>query len=568
MLNRLIIKNIALIEYADIEFGAGLNVLSGETGSGKSVILDSINFILGAKADKNMIRYGESECRVQAVFVEERDSAALKTLQDLGIESDAEIIISRKFRADGRGDIRINGETVNAAMLRKVTAQLVDVHGQSDHFYLLNEANQLKVIDKIAGEPAEMIKNKLAALYAQNKEIEKKLKSLGGDESERGRRIDILKYQANEIDSAELKFAEEEDLFARKNVFDNAEKIARGLNEADESLSGDNGAIDAINTVKRAIGDLVRIGSDYSGLFERIESLSIEAEDIAQTISDLREGCFFDESEMNEVEQRIDLIRDLKKKYGGSIEKILAFRDEIGSEYDMLIHCDELYEELNSKRRKLQSEIYDECVKLSELRQRTASVFCEKVCVQLKTLNIKNAQFGVVFKSFVPNDVLNWGANGADSMYFTFSANKGEPEKPLNKVISGGEMSRLMLAIKTESSDPGGISTYIFDEIDAGISGNTAKTVAKKFADISCDKQIIAVSHLAQIVAMADTHFLIQKKEIENEKTITQIVKLNGQSQENEIIRLLGGTEDSSAARLLAYELQKECAEYKKAIGV
>lgn len=563
MLTKLLIKNIALIESADVEFGPGLNVLSGETGSGKSVMLDSINFVLGAKADKSMIRFGEEECSAQAVFSVEGNSAAVAALRDMDIEADEEIIISRKFRQDGRGDIRVNGTAVNATMLRRITSTLVDVHGQSEHFYLLNEANQLKVIDRAAGAQAEETKQELNALLDEGRQLRTKLKALGGDESERGRRLDILRYQIDEIDRAELKEGEEETLAERKLFFSNIEKIMRGLTEARELLQGDNAALDCLNGAKRAVGDLAGIGREYADVAERLDALTIEAEDLGETVSSLCDGLVYDESEVEEVENRLDLLRSLKKKYGGTIEKILAFREKIAEEYELLSNCDEEFARLTAKLQKNHAAIYRTCKKLSELRQAAAKVFCESVTCELRTLNIKNADFCAEFDLFAEEDAARATQNGLDAMRFLFSANAGEPLKPLNKVISGGEMSRLMLAIKTQSADPGGISTYIFDEIDAGIGGSTAKTVAKKFCDISAHKQIIAVSHLAQIAAMADDNFLISKHETPEGKTVTDILRLDGSQREEELVRLLGGTSESAAARTLAAELSAECADYK-----
>ena len=313
MLTKLLIKNIALIDRADVEFGPRLNVLSGETGSGKSVMLDSINFVLGAKADKSMIRYGEEECSVQAVFAVDKDAAALAALRELDIDADEEIIISRKFRRDGRGDIRLNGNAVNATMLRKVTSLLVDVHGQSEHFYLLNEANQLKLIDKAAGEEAEKLKNRLGDLLDENRTLRAKRKALGGDEAERGRRLDILRFQLDEIDRAELKDGEEEQLKERKNFFANIEKILRGLAEAREFLQGDNAALDCLNSAKRSLGEIASVGKEYAELADRLEALSIEADDLGETVSSLCEDVNFDENEAEEVENRLDLIRSLKK---------------------------------------------------------------------------------------------------------------------------------------------------------------------------------------------------------------------------------------------------------------
>lgn len=563
MLTKLLIKNIALIDRADVEFGPRLNVLSGETGSGKSVMLDSINFVLGAKADKSMIRYGEEECSVQAVFAVDKDAAALAALRELDIDADEEIIISRKFRRDGRGDIRLNGNAVNATMLRKVTSLLVDVHGQSEHFYLLNEANQLKLIDKAAGEEAEKLKNRLGDLLDENRTLRAKRKALGGDEAERGRRLDILRFQLDEIDRAELKDGEEEQLKERKNFFANIEKILRGLAEAREFLQGDNAALDCLNSAKRSLGEIASVGKDYAELADRLEALSIEADDLGETVSSLCEDVNFDENEAEEVENRLDLIRSLKKKYGESVADILAFRDKVAEEYELLSNCDEESARLSAQTEKNLAEIYKTCRKLSDLRKSVAERFCKEVCAELRTLHIKSAQFCAQFDAFSAEDAARATQNGLDTMRFLFSANAGEPLKPLNKVISGGEMSRLMLAIKTRSADPGGISTYIFDEIDAGIGGNTAKTVAQKFCDISARKQIIAVSHLAQIAAMADDNFLISKHETADGNTVTEITHLTEGQREAELVRLLGGTAGSEAARTLAAELSDECAAYK-----
>ena len=563
MLTKLLIKNIALIDRADVEFGPRLNVLSGETGSGKSVMLDSINFVLGAKADKSMIRYGEEECSVQAVFAVDQDAAALAALRELDIDADEEIIISRKFRRDGRGDIRLNGNAVNATMLRKVTSLLVDVHGQSEHFYLLNEANQLKLIDKAAGEEAEKLKNRLGDLLDENRTLRAKRKALGGDEAERGRRLDILRFQLDEIDRAELKDGEEEQLKERKNFFANIEKILRGLAEAREFLQGDNAALDCLNSAKRSLGEIASVGKDYAELADRLEALSIEADDLGETVSSLCDDVNFDEDEAEEVENRLDLIRSLKKKYGESVADILAFRDKVAEEYELLSNCDEESARLSAQTEKNLAEIYKTCRKLSDLRKSVAERFCKEVCAELRTLHIKSAQFCAQFDAFSAEDAARATQNGLDTMRFLFSANAGEPLKPLNKVISGGEMSRLMLAIKTRSADPGGISTYIFDEIDAGIGGNTAKTVAQKFCDISARKQIIAVSHLAQIAAMADDNFLISKHETADGNTVTEITHLTEGQREAELVRLLGGTAGSEAARTLAAELSDECAAYK-----
>lgn len=563
MLCRLTIKNVALIECAEIEFGKGLNVLSGETGSGKSVILDSINFVLGAKADKSMIRHGEKECSVEAVFLPLKDNPVFQVLQELEIDPDEEIIIFRKYTSDGRSVIKVNGCSVNATMLRKITSNLVDVHGQSEHFYLLSEANQLALLDKAAGQPLAQAKEKLSALLAQNREIRHKLSSLGGDEASRGRRLDILKFQLDEIDNASLKEGEEEQLLAKRLFFNNIEKIMRCIGEAVQMMGEEGGAVDALNGAKRSLSEISALDKEYAALCDRVESLALEAEDVAESLRSVSEDLVYDENAANEAEERLDLIKSLKKKYGATTQKIFAYRDSIAEEYELLSHCDEEFSKLSARLSENLSKVYQRCREITDLREKAAKEFCGRVEKELKTLNIKNAEFCAEFDPYTQEDAVHAMSDGLDKMRFLFSANAGEPLKPLNKVISGGEMSRLMLAIKTKMSDINWISTYLFDEIDAGISGNTAKTVAEKFADIAKDKQILAVSHLAQISAMADHNYLISKSERDG-KTLTEILPLDEEGKRAELVRLLGGNEHSDAAKSLADELLQNCRNYKK----
>ena len=562
MLSSLSIRNVALIESADIEFGEGLNVLSGETGSGKSVILDSINFVLGAKADRAMIRHGADSCSVGAVFRLQPGSPVFEELRAMDLDAEEELVISRRYRADGRGDSRINGSPVSAGMLRRVTAHLVDVHGQSEHFYLLSEANQLALLDRAAGDAVASHKEELSRLLAERRYIAAKRKALGGDDAERGRRLDILRYQMDEIDRAGVAQGEEESLEAKKLFYANIEKIGRALAEAAEVLTGEGAAVDGLHAARRSMTDIARLDAQYAALCERLESAAAEAEDIGETVASLAEELVYDEHDAEETENRLDLIRSLKKKYGGSVAAIADYRDKIGEEYDLLSHSDEQSAALAAAAAKNDAAVYAVCRKITAARKAAADDFCARVTEQLKTLNIRSARFGAEFADYGAQDAPRATAEGLDSMRFLFSANAGEPFKPLNKVISGGEMSRLMLAIKTCIS-AGGISTYIFDEIDAGIGGRTAKVVAEKFADIARDAQIVAVSHLAQIAAMADENFLISKRETAEGKTRTEISPLRGEARKGEIVRLLGG-EGSGAAATLADELLESCAKYKE----
>lgn len=558
MLERLVIKNIALIDSADIVFGAGLNILSGETGSGKSVILDSLNFVLGSKADKNMIRYGETEAYVRGEFTVTPQSAAVKALEELDIESDGEIIITRKYSADGKGNIKINGNTVTAGMLKTVSQHLVDVYGQSEHFALLSEANQLSVIDGLCGERAADIKNALSIFISEKRECLRRLKQLGGDSAERARRLDLLSYQLKEIDAAELRDGEEEELIAKRRIIENTEKIASAVSGSLGAINGDGGGSDGISAARRLMANVSEYGDDYSSVSDRLDAVLAELQDIADTLSDMADGLEFDEADARRVEDRLDLIRNLKKKYGATVEEILAFRAKAGEEYDLLSDSEAVAEKLTKRLEELDESIFGECVKLTELRKNSAESFCRDVESELKSLNISGARFEVSFDEYEKSSANLTSVNGSDKVKFMFSANKGEPLKPLNKVISGGELSRFMLAMKACLKDLNGISTYIFDEIDAGISGITARSVAEKFTDIAKNTQIIAVSHLPQICAAGDKNFLISKAE-QNGGTVTSVREIVGDAKIAEIIRLTGGGE-TEAARQHAAEL---IAQYK-----
>ena len=527
MLKSLSIRNIALIDRADLEFSEGLNVLSGETGAGKSVILDSIDFVLGAKADKSMIRFGQTECSVRAEFSADKELDAL--LGELDIEPDDVLVLSRKFTQDGKGSAKVNGCTVSAAMLRRITSRLVDVHGQSEHFFLLKESNQLRLLDRISGVGAQ--KKRVEELVSARKEL---LKSLS--------RLDILRFQIDEIGRADVKEGEEESLLALRAKYQNAEKILGGLNTARECLETDGGATDAVNTALRALRSIARFG-DYEGLCERLENVLAELSDLGGETGSLAGELEVDEGALERVENRIDEIRSLKKKYGNSVTEISAFLKRAEEERELLENSGARYEKLTTELAETDEALHAACVALTEARKKGAKGFTERVIGELKTLNIPSARFSVEFDPYTREDVPKATSEGLGGVRFLFSANAGEPLKELGKIISGGEMSRFMLAIKAQLSSVNGIGTYIFDEIDAGIGGKTAKVVAEKFAAISKTTQVIAVSHLAQIAAAADRQFLIEKTEA-GEKTRTSVHALDAEARRLELARLLSGDTD------------------------
>ena len=440
MLQRLYVKNVALISEADVDFDGKLNILSGETGSGKSVILDSINFVLGSKADKNMIRYGEQEMSVRAEFFVEEGSEALKKLKDLDVDSDGEIVITRKLTADGKSAIKINGNAVTASMLKSVTQHLVDVHGQSEHFFLLSEDNQLKTIDALLGENAQRIKEELAALISEKRSLKSKISELGGDESERERQLDLLNYQINEIENANLKVGEFEELTVRQNVIANTERILTALSAVRSVLDDENGCADGISTAKHYVNGISALSDAYAQIGERLESLGVEIKDISETVTDLTDELNFDSREAEEIDERLSLIKSLKKKYGADESEILEFCEKARAKADVLSDGACVVEKYTAEIAAIDEKIYELCKKLTALRKEIAEKFCKEVISELKTLNIPNANFAVEFAEYDEGNANLSSSNGSDSICFNFSANKGEPLKPLSKVISGGEM--------------------------------------------------------------------------------------------------------------------------------
>lgn len=565
MLKTLQIKNVALIGEATIDFEKGLNVLSGETGSGKSVIIDSINFALGAKADKTMIRHGENECAVTAVFDISESSGAKQVLTDFGVEDSDEMIVTRKLSQDSKSSLRVNGIPFTLGMLKSVTSLLVDVHGQSEHYSLLKESEQLAVLDKFADKKLAELKAKCAELCSELKENLKKTEEFGGSESERAIKADILKFQIEEIENADIREGEEEELLVQKKKIQSAEKLAEAFSAVQNCLSGENFAIDNVNSAIRGIAPVTGLDEEYQNIFDRLKAVAEELSDISATAEDSLSWLEFDDETADRIEDRLDKIKTLKRKYGQTEKDISDFAAKAREEYDKIINFDAEYLKLMQEKKRIISEISEIYNKISEERKRTAKKLIEKITAELRELGMKGAAFDVSFAPLETDENSSFGANGGDRIEFLFSANLGEPVKPMSKIISGGEMSRFMLSLKTVISSYHEISTYIFDEIDAGISGRTAETVAAKFAKISKNIQVIAISHLPQIVAFSDCSFKIAKY-TDKDKTYTGIAKLSGREKIEELVRLIGGDMNSESAVTHAEEMVKKAFAYKNKI--
>ena len=559
MLVNLTIKNIALIEYAEIDFRDGLNILSGETGAGKSVILDSINFVLGAKADRTMIRHGEDFCLVTCLFSDLTD-AVKNLLNEFDIEFSNDLIIKRKYDVNGNGYIKLNGENITATMLRKVTSHLVDVHGQSEHFSLLSKTKQLECIDSGANT-AEII-SKLHKIYIELRENEKKLEKLGGDPDERFKRLDILEYQINEIEKAQLKEGEKEELLIQREKINNLEKLHNALQGVLSSLTEENATIDCLLAGEQCIKQISNLGEEYSSILDRIRSCREELDDVADTVDSLISNLDDNNLNIDDIEQRLEVYRNFSRKYGSSVNEVNDYLQKALLEKDSLINFEKNCETLIKEISKQRVQLYEVCLNLSKKRKEFANAFCKNVTLKLNELGMPKAVFYIDFEE-IPQleQIKTFNLTGLDKVEFMFSANAGEPVKPLSKIISGGEMSRFMLALKTQLSVDS--ATYIFDEIDAGISGVTASIVAKQFAQIAKNKQVIAISHLPQIASMADNSLLIEKHEEEN-KTHTSVKNLSNKEKIEEIVRLIGGSVNDQSAITHASKMLDDAKQYKE----
>lgn len=566
MLSQITIKNVALIDCAEINFTDGLNVLSGETGAGKSVIIESLNFVLGAKADKTLIRSGQTECMVKAEFDVCNNENIINIYDEFDFEREDVLIISRKFTIDGKSSVKINGNTATLSMLKKFTSVLVDVHGQSEHFTLLKTSKQLELIDKLAGHELDSIKNNLSVEYAKYKQILKTIDELGGDEHSRLIRLDVLNYQINEIQSADLQDGEEEFLIEAKQKLNNQEKIITTLSTIKSAISDEGGVEDIVSNATRISSGITSYGDNYSVLYDRLYNVFSELSDISDTVNSYIDDLETPEYDFNYVEQRLELIKALKSKYGNNIEKIYEFLSNAIIEKEKLENYNQTADKLVVEKSKCQQVLYSLYNELSNIRRKHSKILEDNILSELTELGMSKARFCINFSKIDDIDNCKFNsANGIDEIEFLFSANSGEPLKPLSSVISGGEMSRFMLAIKAQTAKYKDVSTFIFDEIDSGISGNVAKTVSEKFAKIAKDVQIIAITHLPQISSMADNNLLITKSEKEN-KTLTNVKKLSKEDKVYEIVRLIGGEKDSETAINHAKDLISTANNFKSNI--
>ena len=540
MLQSLTIKNIALIDNLTIDLGEGFNVLTGETGAGKSLIIDSLALLLGEKADKSLISYGASFASVEAVFQTDLEDV-LNRMEEFGLERENTIIISRKLSMDGKNECRVNGKSFTLSMLKSITAPLMDLHGQFQHQELLKESNQLKVLDAFGGTEITNAKRDFKDVFYKLKNVKKQLQSFNFDSRDREKLLDLYSYQINEIEEANFVDGEEETLKEFRMKVLNQEKIALALGRLSSYFEGDSGEGGLVDLIKRCdyeFSEVLKYLPEKEDVSKRLSSVRYELEDLADTIENIKDDLYFDEYSAAENEKRLDTLTSLKKKYGGSIKEINEYLANIKNEYDKLVNSAELVEKLEKEKEQLTKQLDEKAQILSNFRKKYAEKFELAVKNELSELSMKSAKLEIQF-SMLSSETCD--ERGYDDIEFMFTANSGQPLRPLNKVASGGEMSRFMLAVKNITADIDHVDTMIFDEIDTGISGDTANVLAKKLAKIGKNHQVICVTHLAQVASFGTSHFFISKAE-ENGKTKTSLKLLSDEERVYEIARIIGGT--------------------------
>lgn len=532
MLSLLHIENIAVIESADISFDQGFNVLTGETGAGKSIVIDAISAILGERAYRDMIRTGANKSSVRAVFT---DVPELNWFSDNGVEYDPETVIQREIFLDGKNVCRVNGALVSVSILHKLGIQLINIHGQHDSASLFDEENHLAFLDAFASHEAlrEDYSQKYAAVSALRREID----SLTMDESEKLRHMETLKYQIAEIEKAELEVGEDEALEDRRKLLQNAEKLSDGLNEAVDCLYGgddSDGASGLLAQAEYALGRLLRYSDSFSSLHEKVADLMYQVQDVAEEARDTRDGLNYSADELEQIESRLDVIHKLRRKYGVTCEDILSYLEKAKKELDDITFADDHLERLKGKLQKAEKSAWEAAMALRESRKKAAEALSARILSELGQLDMPRVQFSVVFRE------LELTATGADAVAFYMSANAGEALKPLSKVASGGELARIMLAMKNVLAEKDHVATLIFDEVDTGVSGRAAQKVAEKLRSVARHKQVLCVTHLPQLAALANTHLLISKAEREG-RTYTTVTPLDLEGRKRELARIIGG---------------------------
>lgn len=546
MLSLLHIENIAVIECADISFHKGFNILTGETGAGKSIIIDGISAILGERAYRDMVRTGTEKATVRAVFT---DVPAFPWFEENGVEHDAETVIMREIHMDGKNVCRVNGSLVNVSALRKLGLQLINIHGQHDSASLFDEANHLQFLDDYAEnqELRQTYTEKFEALSALRREIQR----MTMDESEKLRRMETLRYQIEEISKAQLQIGEDEQLEQRRKLLQNAEKISDGICTAVECLYGgddSDGAASLLQQAERELARLSRYTDTFSELHDKISDLMYQVQDAAEETRDARDELSYSADELERIESRLDVIHKLRRKYGATCQDILEYLENAQKELDEIEFADDYLEKLKAKAEKAEKASVEAALALRESRMQAGQELSQKILTELAQLDMPRVQFSC---EFTPIEL---SPNGMDQVAFYMSANAGEALKPMSKVASGGELARIMLAMKNVLAEQDRVQTLVFDEVDTGVSGRAAQKVAEKLRSVARSKQVLCVTHLPQLAALGNTHLLIAKEERQG-RTYTTVTPLDKKGRIQELARMIGGAKITESTLKSAEEM-------------
>ena len=559
MLSQLYIENVAVIEKVSVDFHSGFSVLTGETGAGKSILIDSINAILGERTSRDLVRTGAKSAFVSAVFTE-LGKHALERLEALGYapEDDGTLMIQREISADGKSSCRINGRPATVSALKEIGPMLVNIHGQHESYGLLSPENHLAYLDSM-GLPQQLA-SRYSSVFAEVKRIRRELDSLNMDEAQKARQIDLLTYQINELEEANLKEGEQEELDRQRSMYRNSEKIASAIAEAKAELDGGEEAEGAASAVSAAADCIGRAGQylpELSALAERLQSISYDLDDCSGELHGYDDKLEYDPSELDAIEARLDTLYRLGRKYGGSVENMLKFLAKSKAELEKIQTSDETAIKLKDEYQKSVSQAKSLALEISEWRAKTAHSFSAQVKKELEFLNMPH----VVFEVSQEHGPL--GPKGCDKVEFLISTNAGEPAKPIAKIASGGELSRIMLAVKTVLAGHDEVGTLIFDEVDTGVSGSAAQKIGLKLREVAQSRQVVCVTHLAQIASLADSQYLIQKQ-VRNGKTYTEVTELDDEGRCRELARIIGGAQITSLTLRNAEEMLKMARSEKK----
>lgn len=557
MLELLHIENIAIIERADIEFGRGFNALTGETGAGKSIVIDALGAVLGQRTSRELIRTGAEKAFVSAAFGDV--PAELPGLAENGLapEEDGTLLLQRELYGDGKNVCRVSGRPVTVAQLRRIGASLLNIHGQHDGQQLLDEEQHLIYLDRFGRVEEEL--DAYRARYDAWRTTRREMDALKMDEAEKARRVDMLRHQIGELERADLQEGEEEALLARRNILRNGEKFISAISEADVCLNGGDeglGAVSAIKEAEDALRSLRSLGDAFITLSDRLEALRCEAYDLAETIRDKKDEFDFSPQELDAVESRCDQLYRLKKKYGSSVEEMISYLERSREELDRIEYADDRLTQLEQKLKAQEKAARDAAKTLSEKRRAAAKELEARISRELSELDMPKLRFSIDFQD------KELAEDGTDTVAFLMSANMGEALRPIQKIASGGELSRIMLALKNVLAEQDSVMTMVFDEVDTGVSGRAAQRVAEKLAKLSRTRQVLCVTHLPQLTAMADVHFGVEKGE-ENGRTLTRVRLLDRAARRAEIARMSGGDHLSETMLSGAEELVSAAEAFK-----